>query len=42
MLAQIAPGIRRLAIMGNRTNQTSHAQRAVAKAAARALGVMPL
>jgi len=42
MLAQIAPGIRRLAIMGNPTNQTSHAQRAVAEAAARALGVMPL
>ena len=42
MLAQIAPGIRRLAIMGNPTNQTSHAQRAVAEAAARALGITPL
>ena len=39
MLAQIAPGLRRVAIMGNPTNLSSHAQQAEAEAAARALGV---
>jgi putative ABC transport system substrate-binding protein len=39
MLAQIAPGIRRVAIMGNPTNQSSAAQRAEGEAAARALNI---
>jgi putative ABC transport system substrate-binding protein len=42
MLAQIAPGLRRLAIMGNPTNVSTDAQQAEAEAAARALGVTPL
>ena len=42
MLVQIAPGIRRVAIMGNPTNLSAHAQQAEADAAARALGVTPL
>jgi putative ABC transport system substrate-binding protein len=42
MLAQIVPGIRRVAIMGNPTNQSSLAQRVEAEAAARALGVTSL
>lgn len=42
MLAQIAPGIRRVAIMGNPTNQSSDAQRAEGEAAARALSITPI
>jgi putative ABC transport system substrate-binding protein len=42
MLLQIAPGVRRVAIMGNPTNPSADAQRAEADAAARALGVTPL
>jgi len=42
MLLQIAPGLRRVAIMGNPTNPSADAQRAEADAAARALGVTPL
>jgi putative ABC transport system substrate-binding protein len=42
MLVQIAPGLRRIAIMGNPTNLSSAAQRAEAEAAARTLGITPL
>jgi putative ABC transport system substrate-binding protein len=42
MLAQIAPGLRRVAIMGNPTNLSIDAQQAEAEAAARALGIVPL
>ena len=42
MLAQIRPGIRRVAIMGNPTNPSSDAQRAEGEAAARALSITPL
>jgi putative ABC transport system substrate-binding protein len=42
MLAQITPGIRRVAIMGNPTNPSSDAQRAEGEAAARALSITPL
>jgi len=42
ILAQIAPGLRRVAIMGNPTNLSSDAQQAEAQAAARALGITPL
>jgi len=42
MLVQIAPGLRRIAIMGNPTNASSHGQQAEAEAAARALGITPL
>lgn len=42
MLAQIAPRIRRLAIMGNPTNASIDAQQAEAEAAARALGIATL
>ena len=42
MLAQIAPALRRVAIMGNPMNLSSHAQQAEAEAAARALGITPL
>ena len=42
MLAQIVPGLRRVAIMGNPTNLSVDAQQAEAEAAARTLGVTPL
>ena len=42
MLVQIAPGLRRIAIMGNPTNLSSHGQQTEAEAAARALGITPL
>jgi len=42
LLAQIAPGLRRVAIMGNPTNVSIGAQQAEAEAAARALGIAPL
>ena len=42
ILAQIAPGLRRVAIMGNPTNLSSDAQQAEAQAAARALGITPI
>ena len=42
MLAQIKPGIRRVAIMGNPTNPSSDAQRSEGEAAARALSITPL
>lgn len=42
MLVQIAPGLRRIAIMGNPTNPSSPAQQAEAEAAARTLGMTPL
>jgi putative tryptophan/tyrosine transport system substrate-binding protein len=41
LLAQIAPGLRRVAIMGNPTNFSTDAQQAEAEAAARALGITP-
>ncbi len=41
ILAQMAPGMRRVAIMGNPTNPATDAQRAEGEAAARALGVTP-
>lgn len=42
MLAQIVPGRRRVAILGNPTNASSHAQQAEAQAAARALNMEAL
>ena len=42
MLKQIAPGLRRVAIMGNPTNLSAAAQQAEAEAAARALGITSL
>lgn len=42
MLAQIVPGLRRVAILGNPTNASSHAQQAEAQAAARALNMEAL
>ena len=42
LLAQMAPGLRRVAIMGNPTNVSIGTQLAEAEAAARSLGITPL